>query len=74
MAVQAVVVPFNGTQDTIAVAWPAPFNSVPTVSVGVGVTDGATLDVQATGVTTTGCTVAPTSAFQGEATLIAAAD
>lgn len=72
MAIQSAIATFTGGEDTIAVTWPVPFSSVPAVSAGIGVTNGQTLDVQVTGVTTTGCTVAPTSAFPGEATLIAA--
>jgi hypothetical protein len=70
MAIQTAVATFTGAQDTISVVWPVPFASTPTVTAGIGVSDGQTLDVDVTGITTTGCTVEPTARFNGPVALI----
>jgi hypothetical protein len=71
MAIVTATATFDGTQDTVAVTWSTPFVSTPGVTAGIGVRDGQTLDVDITSVTTTGCTVAPTSRFVGVVELIA---
>jgi hypothetical protein len=66
MAVQTATATFDGTQDTITLAWPTPFDVAPTIGgAGIGVTDGSVLDVSITNVTPTGCDATPTGRFNG---------
>lgn len=73
MAIATATATFDGTQDSVAVVWPAPFANAPNVTFGVGVLDGSTVevDVPLASITTTGCTVETFARFAGKAELIA---
>lgn len=62
---------FTGVEESVAVVWSTPFLVAPSVTHGVGVTDGQTVDADVISVTTTGCTVVPTGPFAGKVELIA---
>lgn len=71
MAIVVATAAFTGAEDTVVVTWSTPFLAVPSAPAGVSVSDGQTLDVDLTSVTTTGCTVEPTARFVGNVELIA---
>lgn len=71
MAIVVATAAFTGAEDTVVVSWSTPFLSTPSVTAGISVSDGQTLDVDVISVTTTGCTVEPTARFVGNVELIA---
>lgn len=71
MAIATATATFNGTQDSASVSWSLTA-AVPATSAGVCVSDGlGDVDVELTGVSSSGCTVLPTSRFTGTVEIIA---
>lgn len=71
MAIATATATFTGSEDSVAVLWPTAFAVAPSVTAGVDVTDGATVEVDVVSITATGCTVEASARFTGVVELIA---